>query len=179
MMFMPPSALFTWLNKSKITVKAGTFMSRHIVTGIEDVRSQDAEWLIRELSDELARLYQTTDGSAGFRPEDVEVPRAAFVVARIDGQPAGCGALRPLDESHAEVKRMYTRPEYRRNGVAQAILAEIERAAKQFGYRSIKLQTGPLQPEAVQLYERVGYRRIPRYSGNWDQVIAFQKDLEA
>lgn len=147
-----------------------------ITVGAEDVRSADAEQLIRELSEELGALYES-DGTAGFQPSDVEVPRAAFVVARIGGHPVGCGALRPLDEDSAEVKRMYTRDGYRRQGVAQAILAELERLAAKFGYGSLKLQTGPKQPEAAALYERVGYYRIPVFSGTWDQVLAYRKDL--
>lgn len=154
-------------------------MTEHttVVAGAEDVRGDDAVLLIQELSAQLAALYETSDGSAGFKPADVEVPRAAFVVARIDGHPVGCGALRPLDENTGEVKRMYTRTEFRRKGVAQAILAELERLALEFGYDTVKLQTGPKQPEAAALYERVGYRRIPRFAGNWDSVLAYQKDL--
>ena len=148
-----------------------------VIAAAEDVRGPDAVQLMAELTAELAALYQTSDGSAGFKPADVEVPRAAFVIARIDGEPVGCGALRPLDETTVEVKRMYTRAAYRRRGVAQAIMAEFERLARDFGYTTIKLQTGPLQPEAAALYERVGYRRIPRFSGNWERVLAYQKDL--
>ena len=148
-----------------------------ITAAAEDVRSADAEQLINELSAELAALYETSDGSAGFKPSDVEVPRAAFVIARIDGYPVGCGALRPLDANTGEVKRMYTRLGYRRQGVAQAVLAELERLAISFGYTNIKLQTGPKQLDAAALYELVGYRRIPRFSGNWELVLAYQKDL--
>jgi putative acetyltransferase len=151
-------------------------MSSKITAAPEDIRSEDSEQLIRELSAELAVLYDS-DGSAGFNPSDVEVPRAAFVVARFEGHPVGCGALRPLDDTTVEVKRMYTRADYRRKGVAQAILAEIDRLAIEFGYSNIKLQTGPKQPEAAALYERVGYYRIPIFSGNWDLVLAYQKDL--
>jgi GNAT superfamily N-acetyltransferase len=148
-----------------------------ITAAAEDVRSADAEQLINELSAELAALYETSDGSAGFKPSDVEVPRAAFVIARIDGYPVGCGALRPLDANTGEVKRMYTRKGYRRQGVAQAVLAELERLALAFGYTNIKLQTGPRQLDAAALYELVGYHRIPRFSGNWELVLAYQKDL--
>ncbi|WP_048748772.1 MULTISPECIES: GNAT family N-acetyltransferase [unclassified Paenibacillus] len=144
----------------------------------ESICSPDAEQLISELSAELAALYQVEDGSAGFTPADLDHPRAALVVARIGGIPAGCGALRPLDEHAVEVKRVYTRPVYRRQGVALAIMDELERLAAEFGYRSIRLQTGPLQPEAVALYERSGYYRIPRFHGEWDEVIAFQKDVK-
>lgn len=148
-----------------------------VLAAAEDVRGPDSVQLIRELSAELAALYQVADGSAGFKPEDVEVPRAGFVVARIDGYPVGCGALRPLDAITVEVKRMYTRPDFRRKGVAQAILDEIDRLAIAYGYTTIKLQTGPKQPEAAALYERVGYYRIPRFAGDWDLVLAYQKDL--
>ncbi|MBU6335898.1 MAG: GNAT family N-acetyltransferase [Chloroflexi bacterium] len=143
----------------------------------EDVRSPDATQLLAELTAELAALYETSDGSAGFAPADVERPRAAFIVARLNGVAVGCGALRPIDAHAVEVKRMYTRPAYRRLGVAQEILATMDWLALEFGYTAIKLQTGPRQPEAAALYERVGYRRIPRYDGDWELVLAYQKDL--
>lgn len=147
-----------------------------VLAAAEDVRSEDSVQLIKELSEELGLLYGG-DGTAGFQLSDVEVPRSAFIVARLDGYPVGCGAIRPLDENSVEVKRMYTRSEYRRKGVAQAILAEAERLAIQFAYRNLKLQTGPLQPEAAALYERMGYYRIPIFHGDWDQVLAYQKDI--
>ncbi|MEC0229432.1 GNAT family N-acetyltransferase [Paenibacillus alba] len=147
-----------------------------ITAAKEDIRASESEQLIRELSAELGRLYDS-DGTAGFQASDVEVPRSAFIVARSEGHPVGCGALRPIDETTVEVKRMYTRLDFRRKGVAQAILAEAERLALEYGYTSIKLQTGPKQPEAAALYERVGYYRVPIYSGNWDLVLAYQKDL--
>jgi putative acetyltransferase len=150
-----------------------------VKAAVEDVRSDDSQELIQQLSKELAELYEVEDGSAGFNPEDVEVPRAAFVVARFDGLPVGCGAIRPLTEDSVEVKRMYTAPEYRRKGVAQAILTELERLAIEFGYKEIKLQTGPRQPEAIALYERVGYYRIPIFGGDWEEISAFQKDLKS
>lgn len=143
----------------------------------EDVRSCNATELLNELTAELAALYETSDGSAGFGPEHVEVPRAAFIVARINGYPVGCGALRPLDATTVEVKRMYTRPAYRQQGVAKAILAEMDILARQLGYTAIKLQTGPRQLEAAALYEQVGYYPIPKFSGDWDLVLAYQKDL--
>ncbi|WP_145047628.1 GNAT family N-acetyltransferase [Paenibacillus xylanexedens] len=147
-----------------------------VLAAAEDVRSEDSVQLMKELSEELGLLYGG-DGTAGFQLSDVEVPRSAFIVARLDGYPVGCGAIRPLDENSVEVKRMYTRSDYRRKGVAQAILAEAERLAIHFAYRNLKLQTGPLQPEAAALYERMGYYRIPIFHGDWDQVLAYQKDL--
>lgn len=148
-----------------------------VVAQAENVWGADAIQLMDELTHELAILYNVADGSAGFVPADVEVPRAAFVVARIDGVAVGCGALRPLDAHSVEVKRVYTRAAYRRLGVAQAIMRELERLASEFNYTNIKLQTGPLQPEAARLYATSGYYRIPIYHGEWDQILAFQKDI--
>lgn len=148
-----------------------------IVARAEQVWSADAIQLMDELTAELAKLYNVADGSAGFVPSDVEGPRAAFVVARIDGVAVGCGAIRPLDTDTVEVKRVYTRAAYRRLGVGIAIMQELERLSEEFQYRAIKLQTGPLQPEAAQLYTNMGYYRIPIYMGEWDQILAFQKDL--
>ena len=148
-----------------------------IVAHAESVWSADAIQLMDELSVELATLYNVADGSAGFVPSDVEGERAAFVVARIDGVAVGCGAIRPLDADTVEVKRVYTRAAYRRLGVGIAIMQELERLAEAFQYRTIKLQTGPLQPEAAQLYTNMGYHRIPIYMGDWEEILAFQKDL--
>ncbi len=148
-----------------------------IVARAEHVWSADALQLMDELTAELAKLYNVADGSAGFLPSDVEGPRAAFVIARIDGVAVGCGAIRPLDADTVEVKRVYTRAAYRRLGVGIAIMQELERLSAEFQYRAIKLQTGPLQPEAAQLYTNMGYYRIPIYMGEWDQILAFQKDL--
>lgn len=148
-----------------------------VTAAAEDIRSADAAELLDELTDALIALYPQSDGLAGFKLSDVEVPGAAFVIARIDGYAVGCGALRPLDETTGEVKRMFTRAGFRRKRVAQAVLAELERLAIEFGYTTMKLQTGPKQLDAAALYELVGYHRIPYYMGNWDKVLAYQKDL--
>lgn len=86
----------------------------------------------------------------------------AFLVARDDdGRPLGCGALRSLGEPVVEIKRMYVRPEARRSGVGAAILEALEGEAIRLGFKVVRLETGPLQPEAIGLYARSGYREIP------------------
>jgi GNAT superfamily N-acetyltransferase len=86
-----------------------------------------------------------------------------FLVGRIDGRSAACGALRPIDAEAVEVKRMFVRPEFRRRGLARAILTRLEEAAAARGYRTIRLETGDGQPEAIALYSSAGYRPIPCY----------------
>jgi phosphinothricin acetyltransferase len=133
---------------------------------VEDPLHPHAVMLIKQLSAELAPRYGD-DGRAGFTPEDVRVPRAAFVIARLAGQPVGCGALRPLadlgPQPAAEVKRMFVVPDARGHGVARSVLARLEELARDFGYQRIVLETGDRQLEAIRLYERAGYARIPCY----------------
>ncbi len=134
----------------------------------ENPHGETAARLIRELSAELARRYadQGDDGSGSFRPEHAAGPRSAFLVARLEGQPVGCGALRPITEKVVEIKRMYVAEEARRLGVGRRILIELEQLAAHFGYEVINLETGLRQPEAIALYERNGFQHIPPYGEN-------------
>lgn len=128
---------------------------------IENVYSDDALKLIERLSRELASRYEEDidEGKGAFAPSDMDVPGAAFVVARLDGEPVGCGAIRPWDElGVAEVKRMFVEPDMRRHGISKQILLKLEEAARSFGYTALKLETGTRQPEAIALYEKTGYK---------------------
>lgn len=74
------------------------------------------------------------------------------------------GALRPIDERTAEVRRMYVLPLHRRFGVARLILAELERRALDFGYRVLRLETGFRQHAALRLYDACGFKRIDAFA---------------
>jgi putative acetyltransferase len=124
----------------------------------EPFDSADAERLLAELRQELNERYGG-DLEPGDKPTIGDV--TVFLVARDDGRPLGCGALRSLGEPVVEIKRMYVRPEARGRGVGVAILAALEREAVGRGFRVVRLETGPLQPEAIGLYARGGYREIP------------------
>ncbi|NML70737.1 GNAT family N-acetyltransferase [Chryseobacterium sp. RP-3-3] len=85
------------------------------------------------------------------------------VVAYSDDLAVGCGAFKPFSEDTVEIKRMYTGPEKRGKGFASKILNELEIWAKEEGYSRCVLETGIKQPEAIALYEKWGYIRIPNY----------------
>lgn len=86
-----------------------------------------------------------------------------FLVGRVGGLAAACGAIRPIGEGMVEVKRMYVRPEFRRRGFASAVLVALEAAAISRGYHTVRLETGAAQPEAIALYLSAGYRAIPSF----------------
>ena len=145
-----------------------------------DPRSGEALQLIHALSEELASRYDYgDDGSGNFQPEDAFGERAAFLIARLGDRAVGCGALRPVTNNVAEIKRMFVVPECRGRGYAKLILRELERVARRAGYTTVRLETADRQPEAIRLYERAGYRHIPNfgiYAGS-KRSLCFEKEL--
>jgi putative acetyltransferase len=121
-----------------------------------------ARELIAALDDYLNRLY-LADRNYLLDVEALCAPDVDFFVARCDGEIAGCGALRRLDDSCAEIKRMYVRPGFRRQGVGRAILLALESHARASGVARLVLETGVDQPEALALYERHQFVRRGRY----------------
>ena len=100
-----------------------------------------------------------------------------------DGEALGCGALRALGADAAEVKRMYVAPAARGRGIAEALLAELEDAARRRGWTTLRLETGPRQPEAIGLYSGAGYRPIAAFGAYVDAPDAedslfFERDLD-
>ena len=124
----------------------------------EPFDSPDSVALREELARELSERYGG-DFEPGDKPTAEDV--AVWVVAREEGRALGCGALRSLGEPVAEIKRMYVRREARGRGIGALVLGVLEREAVKSGFRVMRLETGPLQQDAVRLYERAGYREIP------------------
>ncbi|MEV3934783.1 GNAT family N-acetyltransferase [Glycomyces sp. NPDC049804] len=127
---------------------------------------------------ELDERYGCDDHEPGPLPSAQDV--AVFLMAfGPDGAAIGCGALRELDAESAEIKRMYVVPGSRGSGVAAALLAALEDAARDRGWTTVKLETGDEQPEAIRFYEREGYHRIPRFGhyADWDISVCYAKSL--
>lgn len=74
-----------------------------------------------------------------------------------------CGALKPYQEGIVELKRMFTVPAERGKGLASIILLELEQWAKEQGYRKLILETGLKQQDAIALYIKRQFIRIPNY----------------
>jgi protein tyrosine phosphatase (PTP) superfamily phosphohydrolase (DUF442 family)/ribosomal protein S18 acetylase RimI-like enzyme len=137
-------------------------MSRNQLTFTsEDPIGVTAQSLIGDLCSEMLARYGRPPSP--FSTSEACVPRSIFIVARINDQAVGCGALRPLDDTTAEIKRMYVAPAARRCGIARRILTELETRAIAFHYGAIRLETGIRQPEAQALYASLGYKTIPPF----------------
>ena len=119
--------------------------------------------LIKKLDRELWERYPTNQSffdAFNKLPEDARV-----VIAFDDETPVGCGAFKPLDDPHnaVEIKRMYVDPSVRGRAIGVLLLENLENWAKEDGFEVAQLETGDNQPEAIRLYEKVGYQRIPNY----------------
>lgn len=93
--------------------------------------------------------------------------------------PVGCGAIKEFSPDAVEVKRMYVIPTARSRGVASLVLSALEQWAKELSYNKCVLETGTRQPEAIALYLKNGYVRIPNY-GQYEGVqnsLCFEKHL--
>jgi GNAT superfamily N-acetyltransferase len=101
----------------------------------------------------------------GINVEEFRAAKGYFVVAREPerGEAVGCGAFRPVTADCAEMKRMFVDERFRGRGYAKQILTHLETVAKQRGFRGFVLETGSGQPEAMGLYERLGYFKIPAF----------------
>lgn len=130
----------------------------------ENLASPVAEALIRALNAELSRIYPE-EGATHFRldPDEVAEGRGAFLVAYAEGSPVACGAIRRLDADTAEIKRMYVAPGTRGRGIGRAILAALEAEGRRLDVGRIVLETGVRQTEALALYARAGFERIPPF----------------
>ena len=121
-----------------------------------------AQHLVERVQLEYVQRYGGRD-EAVVHPGDFEPPAGVFLVAEVDGEAAGCGAWRLLPSGEVEIKRVYVEPAHRRRGLARVIMAALEDDAARAGHRSVVLNTGQEQPEALVLYDRLGYRPVPGY----------------
>lgn len=149
-----------------------------LTISVEPFDSADATMLRDAQQAELDLRYGSDDHEPGVSPSASDVP--VFVVARdAGGTPLGCGGLRVLDDTSAEIKRMYVVPAARGTGVSVAVLRAVEQEARALGLRDLLLETGTEQPDAVRFYEREGYHPIDlfgAYVGS-TQSVCFARAL--
>jgi GNAT superfamily N-acetyltransferase len=126
-----------------------------------DSKNRDFIELVKLLDTELAER----DGKEHvFYAQFNKIDNIKFVVIGYEKEkPVSCGAIKHYEPSIVEIKRMYTSLEYRGKGIATRVLAELELWAKEMSYQKCILETGKRQPEAIGLYEKSGYTRIPNF----------------
>lgn len=135
----------------------------------------------RALVVELDRDLAIRDGEdhAFYAQFNTIAPLQHVVVVSDGDMPVGCGAFKAFGNGAVEIKRMFTAPTHRKQGVGAAVLGELERWAKELGHACCVLETGVKQPEAIALYTGRGYTVIPNYGqyAGMENSVCFQKRL--
>jgi GNAT superfamily N-acetyltransferase len=147
---------------------------------VRDYDHVDARQLVAALYDEQVERYGYADPAeadpAAFRP-----PVGIFLVAYIGGAPVACGGLRTYESATrtVEIKKMYTLPERRGQGIGRQIIAALEEYARVAGADRVILETGVRNVAALKLYTGVGFTPTERYVDGRDPDInrAFSKSL--
>ena len=99
-------------------------------------------------------------------------PRGTFLVALVDGRLVGTGAIRPIDDDTAELKRMWLLEAYQGRGIGYRLFSLLSQFARAAGYRQMWLSTDNIvQSRAVRFYERLGFRPIPSYGDEEDTIF--------
>ena len=147
-------------------------ISRADPRGAESLQLNEKSW------GELKQLYPEID-RAEFFSLDFTSPGSAFLVARLDEKPVGCGAVLRISPKLGEIKRIFVDPGARQRGIGRRILMALESIARSFGYTTLQLETGLKQPAAIKLYENAGFERIPNYGRyrNDPMSVCFGKTL--
>ena len=140
-----------------------------------DPASEEALKFTEELFEELDSMYEQGE-SEEFKEENNEFD--LFIMAYTEKEEAvACGALRPVDENTAEIKRMFVLKKHRGSGFSKQVLYELEGIAKGKGFKRLVLKTGVMQTEAINLYKQNGFTRIDcfgKYIGD-PESLCFEK----
>ncbi|WP_418277372.1 bifunctional helix-turn-helix transcriptional regulator/GNAT family N-acetyltransferase [Isoptericola jiangsuensis] len=104
-------------------------------------------------------------------------PHGAFVVASSGGRPVACGGVQSLGGGVGEIKRMWVDGTWRGAGLGSRLLRHLESVARDLGHTEVRLDTHGALVEAVEMYERAGYREVDRYNDNPHATHFFAKRL--
>ncbi len=108
--------------------------------------------------------FQDFESELATLPGKYEPPQGRLALARVGSEPAGCVALRPIDATRCEAKRLYVRPEFRSQGVGKALLDWVIAEARSAGYSEMMGDTMPVMERALAMYERIGFERTELYA---------------
>jgi putative acetyltransferase len=128
------------------------FIAWHRERHVQDLQLIDQYFDAAAFEDELRTL-----------PGVYTPPHGRLLLASVQQEPAGCVALRSIDDEYCEMKRMFVYPRFHGKGVGLALAQQLIEHARTAGYRAMRLDTSIRQAEASGLYARLGFRVIPPY----------------
>jgi GNAT superfamily N-acetyltransferase len=156
-----------------------------VTFGIESPTTPHARWCFDQFFAELNSRFEggfDPGLSRSACPADLTPPSGLLILARLQGRPVGCGALKFHKKEAAELKRMWIAESARGLGVGRRLLAELERHARKAGVAVLRLETNRVLHEAIQLYTRSGYVEVEAfntepYAHHWFEKRLVLSDL--
>jgi ribosomal protein S18 acetylase RimI-like enzyme len=143
-------------------------MILRVVPALDDDAVATVQTLFREYAESLGTdlEFQGFAEELASLPGKYAPPRGRLLLATLDGEPAGCVALRPWGQDVCEMKRLYVRPGFRAHGLGRILADHIIDEARSAGYRRMRLDTLPSMAAARKLYDVLGFRPIAPYYAN-------------
>jgi DNA-binding MarR family transcriptional regulator/GNAT superfamily N-acetyltransferase len=143
--------------------------SQAVEIAVEAANGTAARWCLDRYFAELAERFDEgfdPGQGGGLSVADMTPPAGYLLIAWLDGEPVGCGALKRLDGHCGEVKRLWVDPAVRGLGVAGRLMDRLEALAAEIGCSTVVLDTNKALVEAKAMYLRRGYREIDAYNDN-------------
>ena len=138
---------------------------------LERPDTPDAIALVDELESHLASRYPA-ESRHGYSVEKLLREGVVFFVARINGEPVGCGGVQLYGREYGELKRMYVRPAFRGQGLGKRLLERLAAHTRAQGITVLRLETGIHQAEALGLYESFGFERRAPFGAYRDDPLS-------
>ena len=150
---------------------------------INTKRTNSQDTIFQALVKELDAELKIRDGEEhSYYAQFNKIDHIKFVVvAYVEDEPAGCGAVKEYSIDTMEVKRMFVQSHRRGKGIASIVLKELEQWCRELGYKRCILETGLKQPDAISLYRKNYYSQIPNY-GQYENAansICFEKYINS
>lgn len=133
--------------------------AEHIAT-VRELFLEYQRWLGLDL------CFQNFSAELAALPGDYALPSGRVLLALHDTRPAGCIALRRIDDATCEMKRLFVRPEFQSLKIGRALAERVIAEARAIGYARMRLDTLPAMIRAHALYAALGFREIPPYCHN-------------
>lgn len=143
------------------------FIEWHFVRHAEDIDLVNSYFDEKAYDKELAEL-----------PGKYAPPKGSLLLAYLEDRPAGCVALKGIDDTNCEMKRLFVYNDFHGHGIGATLAKEIIAEAKRIGYKRMVLDTGARQAEAKGLYHKLGFKDIEPYYSLPDELAQWLTFME-